>query len=643
MRKWFLIAISILLCALANAQHNPLAHSQCKNWETFEKIELERRGIENQPYNYTIGYNRISLSVFPRASSTIFGSVMSIFQITKNTDTIRFDLNNNMIVDSVVRNRNKLPFIHLENKIAILKPNWTEGQIDSVTVFYHGNPVSSGGFGYFVRDRHATDDIIHTLSQPYGAAHWWPCKQTLLDKIDSIDLFITTHKDMKVASNGLLVGEKQINALNTQYHWKHRYPIVTYLVAIAVTNYSEYTEYAKIPSRPDGLPILNYVFPQFASVYPNQTDTTVQILKAFDRVFGDYPFAKEKYGHAQFMWGGGMEHQTMSFMGSFNSDLIAHELAHQWFGDATTCGSWEDLWLNEGFATYATVLSREFLQDSAAFREIKYWFRLMGMTPNTGTVKAQDTVNVSNLFKQYLRYNKGGFVLHMIRRKIGDSLFFKNVKRYLNHPKHAYGFARTNDFKEVISEGYKGSLDTLFTEFYYGDGYPVLHINWSQRASQFTVEINQSPVTPISNAFFHIPVPLTLITKNGKRIYKTVYPQKAKETYSFKLQEQIVSVVFDEDINVMALDTVKGINYNLYGDEIVLWPNPTSNTLYVSGNKIPLERVNIIDASGKIVLKNIKAIENEGVLKIDVSKLSTGFYVLMLKNEQKSLKFEIIK
>ena len=93
----------------------------------------------------------------------------------------------------------------------------------------------------------------------------------------------------------------------------------------------------------------------------------------------------------------------------------------------------------------------------------------------------------------------------------------------------------------------------------------------------------------------------------------------------------------------MALDTVKGINYNLYGDEIVLWPNPTSNTLYVSGNKIPLERVNIIDASGKIVLKNIKAIENEGVLKIDVSKLSTGFYVLMLKNEQKSLKFEIIK
>ena len=222
-------------------------------------------------------------------------------------------------------------------------------------------------------------------------------------------------------------------------------------------------------------------------------------------------------------------------------------------------------------------------------------------------------------------------------------VFFKNVKSYLNHPKYVYGFARTNDFKEAISEGYKGSLDTLFREFYYGDGYPVLHINWTQRASQFTVEINQSPVTPISYPFFHIPVPLTLITTNGKRIYKTVYPQKAKETYLFQLQEQVDSVVFDEDINVMALDTVKGINYNLSGDEILLWPNPASNILYVSGNKIPLEQVNIIDVSGKIVLKNIKAIENEGVLKIDVSKLSAGFYVLMLKNEQKSLKFEIIK
>ena len=333
----------------------------------------------------------------------------------------------------------------------------------------------------------------------------------------------------------------------------------------------------------------------------------------------------------------------MSFMGSFHSDLIAHELAHQWFGDATTCGSWEDLWLNEGFATYATVLSREFLQDSAAFREIKWWFRFMGMTPNTGTVKAQDTVNVRNLFQQYLRYNKAGFVLHMIRRKIGDSLFFKNVRNYLNNPKYKYSFARTKDFKEAISQGYSGSLDTLFTEFYHGDGYPVLNINWQQKASQFTVEINQTPVTQSSYPFFHTPVPLTLIRNDGKRIYRTVYPQKPNASYSFQVKGQIDSVVFDEDINVLASDTVRGVNYNLSGDELILWPNPASDVLYVSGNKTSTEIVDIVDISGKMILKNIEASETEGIIKIDVSKLSSGLYLLLLKNQEKSLKFEIIR
>ena len=238
------VLLAVLLFSQASAQHNPLEHNQCKHWETYKRLEIERRGIGTEPYNYSIGYCRLNLSVFPRASSNIFGSVKSIFKIENNTDTIRFDLNNNMVVDSVIRNNSQLPFSHVGNKIAIYKPAWIKGEVDSISIHYHGNPMTTGGgFGYFVRDRHATDDIIQTLSQPYGAAHWWPCKQTLLDKIDSIDLFITTHTDMKVASNGLLVGEKQVNSLNKEFHWRHRYPIPTYLVAIAVTNYSEYTEF----------------------------------------------------------------------------------------------------------------------------------------------------------------------------------------------------------------------------------------------------------------------------------------------------------------------------------------------------------------------------------------------------------------
>ena len=641
--RFLLLSVVFIQFVFAKAQTNPFEHVQCKNWETFQMAELERRGLSTEPYNYEILYHRLNLSVFPRVSADIFGSVSSYIKLSSNTDTIRFDLKNNMVVDSVKSTNKHLGFTHVSDKINIHKSGWIKDAIDSLTIYYHGKPTTTGGFGYFVRDRHATDDIIHTLSQPYGAFHWWPCKQTLLDKIDSIDLFITTHTDMKVASNGLLVGERQVNSLNREFHWKHRYPIATYLVAIAATNYSEYTEYAKIPSRPNGLPILNYVFPQFDTIFPAQSDTTVPILQALDSVFGDYPFAKEKYGHAQFMWGGGMEHQTMSFMGSFHPDLIAHELAHQWFGDATTCGSWEDLWLNEGFATYCTVLCREILQDSAAFREIKWWFRYEGLLARTGTVKAQDTVKVNDLFNRYLRYNKAGFVIHMIRRKIGDSLFFRNVRSYLNDSKHKYGFSVTSQFKKAMEVGYNGTLDTLFNEFYFGDGHPVLNINWTQKGSQLNVEVKQSGSNPAAYPFFHIPVPLTLLTKEGKRIYKTVYPENPNSSYSFIMSEQIDSIVFDEDINVLASDTVRGINYNLSSDELIIWPNPASNKLFISGNKIKSEIVTIIDISGKTIVKDLKLNDDSGVHEIDISKISSGLYIFSFQNQEKSVKLEIIK
>ena len=145
--------------------------------------------------------------------------------------------------------------------------------------------------------------------------------------------------------------------------WQHRYPIATYLVAIAVTNYSMYTQYAPLVGRSKPLPVVNYVFPQFRTDAERETRDVLPMIRLFDSLFVPYPFEKEKYGHAQFTWGGGMEHQTMSFMVNFSYDLMAHELAHQWFGDMVTCGTWQDLWLNEGFATYLTVMTTEYLKS----------------------------------------------------------------------------------------------------------------------------------------------------------------------------------------------------------------------------------------------------------------------------------------
>jgi aminopeptidase N len=220
--------------------------------------------------------------------------------------------------------------------------------------------------------------------------------------------------------------------------------VVTYLVAIAVTNYVEFTDYAHFDGRSDSLPVLNYVFPQFEASSRSEVKDILPMLRLMDSLFIPYPFEKEKYGHAQFTWGGGMEHQTMSFMVNFSFDLMAHEVAHQWFGDMVTCGSWNDLWLNEGYATYLTAVCHEYLRGKEDFK-----FQMRAMRNNItakddGSVKPSDTSQVNVLFNGRLTYRKGAWLLHMLRNELGDSLFFEGCRTFLTGGDRAFAFSTTN-------------------------------------------------------------------------------------------------------------------------------------------------------------------------------------------------------
>jgi aminopeptidase N len=258
--------------------------------------------------------------------------------------------------------------------------------------------------------------------------------------------------------------------------------------------------------------ILNYVLPDQLEQKRAALGRTVRMLEVFAEAFGEYPFIAEKYGHSQFGWGGAMEHQTMTSTTTFAELTIAHELAHQWFGDLITCATWPDLWLNEGFATYseAVYLEREYGKQA--------YHGAMNISLNeamgaVGTLHVQDTTSVSNLFAGARVYEKGASVLHMLRHVLGDSLFFHSLRAYVADPRYRYGVATTRDFQGVCEAVSGRPLGFFFDQWVYGERYPVYSLRWNTTpaAGHFDVSLTIHQLTRTTNpVFFTMPVDVRL-------------------------------------------------------------------------------------------------------------------------------------
>lgn len=484
---------------------NKIAHS-----EGQYKAHKYQFGLEKNIHtdNYDLNTVEFHWTVDP-AIRYIAGVITYQFTpLDNNFTSIYFDFLDNMTVNSVTQNGNPLTFSFPNSQE--LKIDFpavqAQGVMTSIVIDYEGIPANVG-FGSYATTTvcSGTVNAMWTLSEPYGAMTWWPSKMDLNDKIDEINIFVTTPNAYRVASNGLLVSENTIGA-NTTFHWRHQYPIPAYLIAIAVAEYDVYTDVVNL-IRGGTIDVLNYVYPCNYATAQTQTPFTADAMNLYIDLFGSYSFANEKYGHANFGWGGGMEHSTMSFMGGFSQGLIAHELAHQWFGDQITCGSWEDIWLNEGFATYLDGLTFEHGLRSSSWQSWKQG-RINYVTGSTsGSVWVDDTTSVSRIFNGRYSYAKGAMLLHMLRWKLGDTNFFAGINNYLQDPQLAYGYAHTSDLKAHLEAASGINLTEFFNDWFYGQGWPTYDVKWGNNGNQVNIQINQTS-SHASVSFFEMPVPI---------------------------------------------------------------------------------------------------------------------------------------
>lgn len=637
--------LSILLLVLAGlavfAQQPDADFTDKMALQERQKFLLKSAFVENKTSaEYDLVYQRMQWQVNPGVKY-IQGSVTSYFKSRlQQLSVVEFDLRTGMVVDSVLQSNQTIAFTHKNDKLAIQIRPLAQNETDSVQVFYHGEPESEiSGFGSFSTNNHAGVPALWTLSEPYGAMEWWPCKQSLADKIDSIDIIVTTPEIYRTASNGKLVSETVKAGLRTM-HWKHRHPIATYLVAIAITNYAEYSDWLELE---DGrkIEILNFVYPENLEKAKTETPVTVEMIALYNRLIGEYPFADEKYGHAQFGWGGGMEHQTMSFMYNFGFELVAHELAHQWFGDYITCGSWQDIWLNEGFATYLSGLVYENLLDGYWWPQFKKLNVERIVSQPGGSVYVKDTTNIETIFSGRLSYSKGAWILHMLRWTLGDEAFFEGMKSYFNDQEVANGFATTSQFVKHMEAAGDTSLTTFFNEWFYGEGFPVYAANFKPAGSGLlSIELSQIPSHP-SVDFFEMAVPVRVYSKNRTdstdfRLNNTVNNQE----FLVKVDFSVAELVIDPEYWLVSRTSQVVSNAEVGKDITVgIYPNPFTDQLYISlPDNEKVIAIKLFSTSGGEIPVEYK----EGRI-LNVSHLPRGTYVIQVIASDKLFEEKVVK
>ena len=544
-------------------------------------LKVQERGDFSDP-GIHVTYYRLRLTLSP-SPALLTGDVSArAVCVAESISTVQFDLSGSMTVDSVLGGGGNLRFSQFLQGFQVqLERTYHRGETLMLDTYYRGVPGATG-FGSFEFSSQNGVPWIWTLSEPYGARDWWPCKDDNSDKADSVDMFVTVPAGLKVGSNGTLAGTQTNGDGTTTFHWSERYPIAAYLVSLAATNYAEIDDWFRY-SPSDSMPIINYVLPQTLNDGVGALGETKSMLRVFSEAYGLYPFIKEKYGHSQFGWGGAMEHQTMTSTTNFAESTISHELAHQWFGDMITCANWPSLWLNEGFAVFSESVFLERFYGAGAYKA--HMGDAMSAAMNaTGTLYVQDTSTVAGLFDFNRVYAKGAWTLHMLRHVLGDSVFFRSMRAYAADPRFRFRSATTEGFRSVCESVAGKDLGYFFDEWVYGEGYPRYVYQWTSapsgggyRVTLTLSETGSSAATP----FFRMPVDIRLVA-GTRDTTVAVFHTSTGERFTFQVPFLPSDVLIDPDKwmlrDVVPPDAILPESYALAQN----YPNPFNPGTWLS-------------------------------------------------------------
>lgn len=574
-------------------------------------------------------------------SPYVGGSVLCRFEpVIPGLNTLSLNLNGALSVDSISYPCDS--FTHTGSEIAItLENSYEPGDLVDLTVYYHGIPALAGGYKGLRYEFHDENEpIIATLSTPYLAHYWYPCKDGPEDKADSVYVELTIPDtiingiSLMAVSNGLLENTIAQNGKKT-FLWRHRYPIVTYYVMAAISNYVHFQEFFYGTSG-ESFPLDYYVFEDDLTQSQLGVEDLPEAIQLFSDKFGIYPFSNEKYGMTQLGFYGAIENQTNTITNNMYPawfEVSVHELAHMWFGDMITCSDWHHGWLNEGFATYAEALWAEHTGGFEAYKA--------NMSANQfwqgGTLYLQNAQDTFNIFQSII-YQKGAYVLHMLRGYIGDDDFFETLTTYSSDPDFRYGNASTEDFKAIAASISGLDLDTFFDQWIYDQYFPVYRYNYIQGSDNiFYLAIRQIQETFGYRPVFEMPVKIRLDFESGGDTVVTVWNDQQDEDYGFSLPDAVTSVAFDPDLWILRQaeydpDLPVGLDESPAIPLVKVIPDPVRDKLIVSSffQRSADAVLIVFDIKGRKI-KSI-GLNPNGETIMDIHGLQSGIYLYTIRS-----------